>query len=121
MTSKPRHLRLSTGLEVPLDGDLLAIIEALYREVALGNLLHPSFETMRSEILSLVTQMSMGDCRAYLAESLFLNSVTYENELLSAYGRRLSVQANSARKGTVTKPSGRSRRPIASAQMGRSR
>ena len=40
--SKPRHVRLSTGFEVPLDGDLLAIIEALYKEVTLGNVLNSS-------------------------------------------------------------------------------
>ncbi len=94
--SKPRHLRLSTGLEIPLDGDLLAIIEGLYREVTLGNVLNSSFETMRSEILFLIDQMTPADRRTYLAESLFLNSVTYENEMLSAYVRRLASPAPSA-------------------------
>ena len=46
--SKTRHVRLSTGFEVPLDGDLLAIIEALYKEITLGNVLNSSFETMRA-------------------------------------------------------------------------
>lgn len=88
--SKARSVRLSTGFEVPLDGDLLAIIEALYKEITLGNVLNSSFETMRREILSLIDQMSAAEQRAYLAESLFLNSVTYENEMLSAYVRRLA-------------------------------
>ena len=88
-----RHVRLTTGFEVPLDGDLLAIIEALYKEVTLGDALNSSFETMRSEILSLIDQMSEDDRRSYLAESLFLNSVTYENEMLSAYVRRLGAQS----------------------------
>ena len=96
MMSKTRSVRLSTGLEIPLDGDLLAIIEALYQEVTLGNILNASFETMRSEILSLIDQMSPTDRRTYLAESLFLNSVTYENEVLSAYVRRLGSKAPSA-------------------------
>jgi hypothetical protein len=90
--SKPRHVRLSTGFEVPLDGDLLAIIEALYKEITLGNVLNSSFETMRAEILSVIDQMSASEQRAYLAESLFLNSVTYENEMLSAYVRRLGAK-----------------------------
>ena len=94
--SKTRRVRLSTGLEIPLDGDLLAMIEALYQEVTLGNILNASFETMRSEILSLIDQMSPTDRRTYLAESLFLNSVTYENEVLSAYVRRLGSKAHSA-------------------------
>jgi predicted DNA-binding helix-hairpin-helix protein len=92
--SKPRSVQLSTGLEVALDGDLLAIIEALYREVTLSNVLSPSFETMRSEILSLTDQMSATERRTYLAESLFLNSVTYENEMLSAYARRLGAKVS---------------------------
>ena len=91
--SKERGVRLSTGLEVPLDGDLLAVIEALYKEITLGNVLNSSFETMRTEILSLIDQMSPSEQRTYLAESLFLNSVTYENEMLSAYVRRLGAKA----------------------------
>ena len=89
--SKTRSVRLSTGFEVPLDGDLLAIIEALYKEVTLGNVLNSSFETMRSEIMSVIYQMTPAERRDYLAESLFLNSVTYENEMLSAYVRRLGA------------------------------
>ena len=90
--SKARAVRLSTGFEVPLDGDLLAIIEALYKEITLGNVLNSSFETMRKEILSLIEQMSDAERRDYLAESMFLNSVTYENEMLSAYVRRLAAK-----------------------------
>jgi hypothetical protein len=96
--SKERAVRLSTGIEVPLDGDLLAVIEALYKEITLGNVLNSSFETMRTEILSLIDQMSASEQRAYLAESLFLNSVTYENEMLSAYVRRLGAKPPSASK-----------------------
>lgn len=91
--STTRNLRLSTGYEVPIDGDLLAIVEALYKEITLGNVLHSSFETMRAEILALIDQMSPAELRDYLAESLFLNSVTYENEMLAAYVRRLSEAA----------------------------
>lgn len=107
--SKTRHARLSTGLKVALDGDLLAIIEALYKEITLGNGLNPSFETMRSEILSLIGQMSPGERRTYFAESLFLNSVTYENEILSAYVKRLGEKAPSA--ASRKKPAPR-KRPI---------
>jgi hypothetical protein len=92
--TKERKARISTGLEVPLDGDLLAIIEALYKEITLGNVLHSSFETMRAEILAIIDQMSPAEQRTYLAESLFLNSVTYENEMLSAYVRRLGAKAS---------------------------
>jgi hypothetical protein len=101
--SKAKLVRLSTGLEVPLDGDLLAIIEALYKEVTLGNALNSTFETMRSEILALIDQMDATDRRMYLAESLFLNSVTYENEMLAAYVRRLGTKEANAPSSTDAK------------------
>lgn len=105
--AEPRNLRLSTGYEVPIDGDLLAIVEALYKEITLGNVLNSSFETMRAEILSLIDQMTPAELREYLAESLFLNSVTYENEMLAAYVRRLSAAvpvAAEGKKGAAAKP-----------------
>jgi hypothetical protein len=83
--------RLSTGHELTLDGDLLGVLEALYREVTLRLQLKVSFEDMMREIEGLVDQMSEEDRRRYLIESLFLNSVTYENEMLDAYMRRLTA------------------------------
>jgi thiaminase len=49
-----------------------------------------SFEDMMKEIRSLVDQMPEEERRRYLVESLFLNSVTYENEMLDAYMRKLT-------------------------------
>ena len=43
------------------------------------------------EIESLVDQMGEADRRRYLVESLFLNSDTYENEMLDAYARKLTA------------------------------
>jgi hypothetical protein len=91
-----RRVRLSTGFELGLDGDLLGVLEALYREVTLKRQLKVSFEDMMREIEGLVAQMSEDERRRYLVESLFLNSVTYENEMLDAYMRRLTT---SRRKG----------------------
>ncbi len=96
-----RSVRLSTGFELPLDGDLLALLEALYREVTLRKALQVSFEDMMNELRAVVAQLSEEDRRAYLVESLFLNSVTYENEMLDAYVRKLA-----GRKGR--RPAGRS-------------
>jgi hypothetical protein len=90
--------RLSTGYEIALDGDLLGIMEALYREVTLRLRLKVSFEDMMREIEGLVDQMSEGERRRYLIESLFLNSVTYENEMLDAYMRRLTAQKKRGRR-----------------------
>jgi hypothetical protein len=87
-----RSAKLSTGFPLPLDGDLLGVLEALYREVTLKQELRISFEDMMKEIRGLVDQMSEEDRKRYLVESLFLNSVTYENEMLDAYMRKLTAK-----------------------------
>ena len=85
-------LRLSTGHEIPLDGDLLAVLEGLYREVTLRRQFKGSFEDMMRELEGLVGQMSEEDRRRYLVESLFLNYNTYESEMLDAYARQLTAR-----------------------------
>ena len=92
-----RSVKLTTGHELGLDGDLLALLEALYREVTLKHALNVSFEDMMREIQALVDQMDAEDRRRYLVESLFLNSVTYENEMLDAYMRRLTGRKKGGR------------------------
>jgi hypothetical protein len=86
-----RRVRLTTAHELVLDGELLGILEALYREVTLKNQLRVTFEDMMKEIRGLVDQMGEEDRKRYLVESLFLNTVTYENEMLEAYMRRLTA------------------------------
>ena len=73
-----------------LDGDLLAIMETLYREVTAKRELERSFEDMISEITHLIDQMTEDERRAYLLESLFLNTVKYENDKLEAYMRKIT-------------------------------
>jgi uncharacterized protein with von Willebrand factor type A (vWA) domain len=88
-----RTITTTTGAQVLLDGDLLGIMEALYREVALRRELKHSFEDISREIQHLVEQMSDEERRQYLAESLFLNSVTYENEKLKRFVEKLPSDA----------------------------
>jgi hypothetical protein len=85
-----RTIKTTTGAEIPLDGDLLAIMEALYREVTARRELERSFEDMVREINFLIEQMDDKERRAYLLESLFLNTVKYENDKLEAYMRRIA-------------------------------
>jgi hypothetical protein len=85
-----RTIKTTTGAEVPLDGDLLAIMETLYREVTAKRDLDRSFEDMIREIKHLIDQMDDAERRAYLLESLFLNTVKYENDKLDAYMRKLT-------------------------------
>ena len=95
-----RSIKTSSGTEVSLDGDLLSIMEALYREVTAQRALERSFEDMVREINHLIEQMSAEELRSYLAESLFLNTVKYENDRLEAYMRKLE-KADGA-KGSVS-------------------
>ena len=75
---------------VTLDGDLLAVMEALYKEV-----------TARRELESHVRRHGARNpaphraddgrgAAQYLSESLFLNTVTYENDKLEAYMKKLT-------------------------------
>ena len=85
-----RTIRTTNGAEVVLDGDLLAIMETLYREVTVRRELERTFEQMVQEIRHLIDQMDDDERRTYLAESLFLNTVKYENDKLEAYMRKIA-------------------------------
>ena len=85
-----RTIKTSTGADITLDGDLLAVMETLYREVTAKRDLNRSFEDMLKEINHLIDQMDEKERRAYLIESLFLNTVKYENDKLEAYMRKIA-------------------------------
>ena len=85
-----RSIKTSTGATITLDGDLLAILETLYREITVKRNFERSFEDMIQEIRHLIEQMTDDERRAYLAESLFLNSVKYENDRAEALMRKLT-------------------------------
>jgi len=84
-----KTITTTTGAAISLDGDLLAVMEALYKEVTAKRGLDRSFEDMMREISHLIDQMAEEDRRTYLIESLFLNTVKYENDKLEAYMRKL--------------------------------
>ena len=84
-----KTITTTSGAPIALDGDLLAIMETLYKEVTAKRGLDRSFEDMMREITHLIDQMAEEDRRTYLLESLFLNTVKYENDKLEAYMRRL--------------------------------
>src|SRR5262249_12200252 len=85
-----RTIKTTSGAGSQLDGDLLAIMEALYHEVTARHGLERSFEDMVQEIHHLIEQMDDSERRTYLAESLFLNTVKYENDKLEAYMKKLT-------------------------------
>lgn len=85
-----RTIKTTTGSELPLDGDLLAMMELLYREVTARRALDRTFDDMVKEIHHLIDQMDEEERRAYFVESLFLNTVRYENDKLEAYMKKLA-------------------------------
>ena len=84
-----RTIKMTNGTEIALDGDLLSMLESLYVEVTAKRELERTFEDMVREIQHLIDQMNDDERRQYLAESLFLNVVSYENERLGAYVKKL--------------------------------
>jgi hypothetical protein len=68
-------------------------METLYQEVTARRELERSFEDIAREIAHLVSQMTPEERVTYLQESLFLNSVTYENERLGSYIRKLAEES----------------------------
>jgi len=87
-----RTIKTSTGADIALDGDLLTVMETLFHEVTARRELERSFEDMMREIRFLIGQMNDEERLAYLQESLFLNTVTYENERLGSYMRKLAAK-----------------------------
>ena len=88
-----RTIKLTTGAEVEMDGDLLGVIEALYRELTARRELERSFDDTVREIQGVIDQMTDEERKTYLSESLFLNFVSYENERLSAFMKKLTKRA----------------------------
>ncbi len=97
-----RTIKTTTGATLPLDGDLLTLLETLYREVTLARDLDRSFEDMVREIQHVINAMDDEERKQYLAESLFLNTVSYENERLAAYMRKLAETEDSDTSETET-------------------
>jgi hypothetical protein len=84
-----RTIKLTTGVEVPLDGDLLTVLETLYHEITAKRELEHTFEDTVREIQEVIDQMTDEERKHYLSESLFLNFVSYENERLGALMKKL--------------------------------
>jgi hypothetical protein len=88
-----RTINTTAGTPVDLDGDVLAVIETLSRDLLRQKELDYSFEDVDREIQHLVGQMSDDEMRAYLKESLFMSFNRFENDRLVNVIRR----ANRAR------------------------
>ena len=90
-SDEPRRASFTTGESIDLDGELMAVIEGLYQEVVVSKELHHTYQDMKEEIENIVSQMDEDESRRYLVESLFLNMVTYENQMLDALLSKLGT------------------------------
>lgn len=88
-----RTIKFTNGAIVQLDGDLLTVLETLYQELSAKRDLDHSFEDAVREIQNVIDQMDEAERKQYLSESLFLNFVSYENERLGAYMKKLTKKA----------------------------
>ena len=79
-----RTIKTTAGTPIPLDGDVLAVLEAVSRDLLRRQELEYGFEDVDREIAHLVSQLTDEELRAYLKESLFMSFNRYENERFSA-------------------------------------
>ena len=83
-----RTIKTSSGTPLDLDGDVLAVIEVVSRDLIRNKSLDYGFEDVDREFVHLVSQMTEDELRAYLKESLFMSFNRYENEQLSTLVKR---------------------------------
>jgi hypothetical protein len=85
-----RTIKTTSGTPVDLDGDVLAVIETVSRDMLRNKELDYGFEDVQREFDHLVGQMSADDLRTYLKESLFMSFNRFENERLMALVSRVN-------------------------------
>jgi phage gp29-like protein len=88
-----RTIKTTAGTPVELDSDVLAVIEAISRDLTRRQALDYGFEDVDREIQHLVQQMTDEELRVYLKESLFMSFNRFENDRMNAIMQR----ANGAR------------------------
>ena len=88
-------IKTSAGTPVDTDGDVLAVIEVVSRDLARKADLDYSFDEVDREFEHLVNQMTPEELRIYLKESLFMSFNRFENERLLGVVRRASEATDS--------------------------
>jgi hypothetical protein len=83
-----RTIKTTAGTPVELDGDVLAVIEVISRDLARRSELEYGFEEVDREFQFLTEQMTEDELRAYLKESLFMSFNRFENDRMMAIVQR---------------------------------
>jgi len=89
-----RNITTSGGTPIELDGDVLAIIEAVSRDLRRRAALNYTFEDVDREFDAVVAQLSEDELRAYLKESLFMSFNRFENDRLIGLIRKAEATRN---------------------------
>lgn len=89
-----RTITTSAGTTIELDGDVLAVIETISRDLTRQRKLDYGFEDVDREFQHLVAQMTEAELRAYLKESLFMSFNRFENDRLSSMVRKAGRAAD---------------------------
>jgi hypothetical protein len=79
-----RTITTASGSRIELDGDVLAVLEIISRDLARRRELDYDFEDVDREFQHIVAQMSEADLRSYLKESLFMSFNRYESDRMLA-------------------------------------
>lgn len=79
-----RTIHTTGGTAIELDGDVLAVLEAISRDLSRRVGLEYGFEDVEREFQHLVAQLTEEELRTYLKETLVMSFNRYENERLLA-------------------------------------
>ena len=90
-----RTITTSSGVVVELDGDVLAVLEAISRDLARRKELDYGFEDVDREFQHVVAQLDEAELRTYLKESLFMSFNRFENDRMVAMVRK-AIRAKDA-------------------------
>ena len=75
-----RVITTISGTRIELDGDVLAVLEIISRDLARRQVLEYGFEDVEREIQHVIAQLNDEELRIYLTESLFMSFNRYEND-----------------------------------------
>ena len=75
-----RAITTTSGTHIELDGDVLAVLETISRDLARRQVLDYGFEDVDREIQHVIGQLTADELRIYLKESLFMSFNRYEND-----------------------------------------
>lgn len=95
-----RTITTTAGTPMDLDGDVLAVIEAISRDLTRRKVLDYGFDDVDREFQHLVTQLTDAELRVYLKESLFMSFNRFEADRMMAIMKKASHATASGAAGT---------------------